>query len=259
MELVQNFNYACPYCLKNTKYNGAKFDSWKSIRSHLRRCTLNSKSYMICEYYGPISFRTLESYPSIQAFKKDYPKLSFHSNQWSTLRRRHNLDIFRAYSKEDCITLIQQFYKENNRIPTGYEFENSSPERTTIIKIFGTWNSAIKASGFIPSESNGFSIRTKGKDGILYDSKVEAYFSDNYLYGKYTYNYEPKYGDGRLFDFYIKELDVYIEIDGGFADEVKGYRAKMNNKIQYCLENNIKLLVIPFRDIYKNGFTIQEN
>ena len=76
------------------------------------------------------------------------------------------------------------------------------------------------------------------------------------MYNNYTYEYEPKYPNRWLFDFYIKELELYIEIDGGFTDAIGNYRTKLNNKIQYCKNNNIKLKVLLKDDIYKKDFKL---
>lgn len=82
---------------------------------------------------------------------------------------------------------------------------------------------------------------------------AEAYFVDNFLYKKYSYEYYTPYGNGWFYDFYIKELDLYIELDGGFTGE---YRKKIEQKVEYNKIMNRKLLVVSITTIYKPGLTL---
>ena len=54
---------------------------------------------------------------------------------------------------------------------------------------------------------------TRGKDGRNYKSEFEADFCNKFLYQKYSYEYEKPYNDGskRKSDFYLNDLDLYIE------------------------------------------------
>ena len=56
--------------------------------------------------------------------------------------------------------------------------------------------------------------RTIGKDEISYRSKFEAMFANKFLFGKFNYAYEKPYDDGTksMCDFYIYDLDLYIEL-----------------------------------------------
>lgn len=62
------------------------------------------------------------------------------------------------YTKEDCIIAIQDFYKENNRIPTQNEFKKTSkyPHCDTVRRLFNSWNNAIIASGFEVNKKIGY-------------------------------------------------------------------------------------------------------
>lgn len=162
------------------------------------------------------------------------------------------------WSKETIMNKIQEFYSLYNRIPKCKEFINPLyPSYGTVINRFGSWNQAIIESGYIPNTpSDIYGIPTVAKDGVLYRSKAEAYFVDNFLYKKYTYQYELPYGNGWLFDFYIKELDLYIELDGNIKKQ--DYIDKMMNKIEFCKSNNIKLRVIKIHEIRKSKFKLSE-
>lgn len=154
---------------------------------------------------------------------------------------------YKDCSKEGIIEAVQRFYKKNNRIPQYRDFSSKNyPNNKTVQKYFGTWNKAIEAAGYPPNIQSGYGVRTVALDGVLYRSKAEAYFCDNYLYQKYTYDVEPKYPEphNRYYDWYIKELDLYIELDGGCRPAVTDTKININNEL------NRKLLVVKTKDIY---------
>ena len=68
--------------------------------------------------------------------------------------------------------------------------------------------------------------QTYGKDEILYRSMFEAKFADKFLYEQYTYEYEKPYNDGtkRTCDFYVKELDLWIECAWGETSQKYVYQ-----------------------------------
>ena len=108
-------------------------------------------------------------------------------------------------------------------------------------------NKAIEAAGFEPNIQNGFGIDTYGLDGHLYRSQAEAYFADNFLYGKYKYVVEPKYPEphNKFYDWYIEDLNVYIELDGGLRPQVIEEKIEINKNL------GRKLLVYTTEQIYK--------
>ena len=73
---------------------------------------------------------------------------------------------------------------------------------------------------------------TYGKDGILYRSMFEANFADKFLYEQYTYEYEKPYNDGtkRTCDFYVKDLNLWIECAWGETSQKYVYQ---NSKLLY--------------------------
>jgi hypothetical protein len=129
------------------------------------------------------------------------------------------------------------------------------PSASTVQMYFGSWNEAISKAGFIPSKNIGFGNCTYGNDGILYRSGLEAYFSNNYLHGIYEYEYEKPYGNGWLYDFYVKELDLYIEIDGGFTNQK--YKSRIRSKMEFNKINNINCKFITRNQIYNKELTLQ--
>lgn len=162
------------------------------------------------------------------------------------------------WDEKNIITKIQEFFKEYGRIPKCKEFINPKyPSYGTVANRFGSWNAAIVASGYTPYIPNDlYGSPTVAKDGVLYKSKAEAYFVDNFLFKKYQYVYETPYGNGWLFDFYLPELDLYIELDGNIP--TTAYTEKLINKQQFCTTNHIKLLVIKINEIRKSKFDLSE-
>ena len=157
------------------------------------------------------------------------------------------------WSKEEILSSIQSFYKENSRVPQLREFKNSNlkyPASATVQRHFGSWNKAIEAAGFEANYNEGLGIKTVGKDGVLYRSQAEAYFVDTYLYGKYNYEYELPYGNGWLYDFYIKELDLYVELTYGLKPEL------IKEKIEFNKVNNINCRVINSDELYSKNFML---
>ncbi len=155
-------------------------------------------------------------------------------------------------SSDEILESIQNFFAENGRIPQRREFTNNVnyPSSSTVIRYFGTWNNAITSSGFDITLHSMYGIPTLGLDNTLYRSKTEAYFADKLLYNKFTYFYETRYPSKLwLYDFYIKELDLYIEIDGEFKEEK--YRKRIKEKMEFNKLNSIKCKFIKATDVFK--------
>ena len=78
--------------------------------------------------------------------------------------------------------------------------------------------------------------KTKGHDAILYKSMFEAEFANKFLYEKYDYIYEERYHDGTLSraDFYIKDLDCWLELVYFPIIEVYAYESKQIVNLPRC-------------------------
>jgi len=89
--------------------------------------------------------------------------------------------------------------------------------------------------------------------------KIENYLIKNNI--NYIYQYKIKYQDRNFyFDFYLPELNLAIEYDGIFhfespseifENEVQKQKERDKLKDQYCQENDINLLRIPYWDFKK--------
>ena len=242
----------CIYCKK-------QFKTWKSVRGHTSHCTKNTGEYFIDLNYGPIHYTDCLGLSGLQ-FKHKYPNLKTTlSNIIQTfIRKGFVVDIKtrNIWNKTTILNSIKDFYSLNNRIPQIRDFEKTNgkyPNRETVKDLFGTWNTAIQEAGFIPNVQNGFGLNTYGDDGILYRSRYEADFSNKFLYNKYEYYIEPKYPEpfNKYYDWYIKDLDLYIELDGEIRPEV------IENKIKINKELNRSLLVVKTSEIDKFNTLIQ--
>lgn len=235
----------CPYCEK-------KFTEWKSIRGHIPSCKNNTGEYFISLEYGPIhySFFIGKNAKQVNVF---YPRIESLGDIRKAFKRR-GIDVGSfeiKYSRDSLIGYIQKFYLDNNRIPQSRDFKelskkNSSwPNERVYREVFKTWNNAIEEAGFTPNYNDGYGIRSKGLDGILYRSNYEVYFVNNYLYNQYEYVAELRYPEpyNRFYDWYIPELDLYIELDGGIRPQVIQEKIKINKEL------NRELWVIPTNSI----------
>lgn len=233
--------YRCPYCGKNsyskTSNNSGPFKDWDAVRKHTAKCNKNTKKYYVDSFYGPIHYNELLK----DDWRITYPKL----NNIDYLRKRFIAFGFRyeeKWNKNNIILAIQEFFNKNGRVPAARDFQkNDYPCKNTLRRHFGTFNKAIEAAGFEPNIQNGFGTDTYGLDGHLYRSQAEARFADNFLFGKYQYTVEPKYPKpyNRYYDWYIIDLDLYIELDGGLRPERIKEKIELNNQL------GRNLLVIP--------------
>ena len=251
-------NYCCPYCgqtsytnQRATKGKVGPYTDWFAVRGHAGYCSLKNNEYVIDKDIGPIHYSELIGLDQY-SFKEKFPTVTTKLSNLSRSLKHRNIDTgshLKRPSKEDLLSSIKTFYSKHNRIPSYDELliKNNLFSEGTYIRQFGSWKQAIIEAGYEPNTVFSFGIKTVAKDGILYRSKAEAYFVDNYLYNQYDYIYESKYTDGstKLYDFYIPSLDLYIELTGGINPQ------NIQEKIAINKQQNKKLLVINTKDIYK--------
>ncbi len=230
--------YKCPYCnqdsyAKSSKKKG-KFESWESVRHHVSKCKANTGIYFIDLTAGIITINNIPN--NCKSAKTDIIKSIKKHNPLSSDYKNPLTD-----SDNYLLSQIKYFVSIYKRTPTAREFKYidkySSPE--TFIKHFGSWNKAIELAGFTPRVHTP-NIRILSLDNTECKSNLEAYFIDTYLYNKYEYVYEPSYDDksNRKYDFYLPELDLYIEIDGklrpsSIINDKKETNQKLNRNVVY--------------------------
>jgi hypothetical protein len=238
----------CPYCSKS-------FNSWKSVRAHTSTCNKNTGEYFIDATEGAIHYKELPK--TFREINFKFPNLKANISDLKKSFKRRNIDINtieQSYNKEEIINFIKSFVEKEDRIPAARNWRNNSlyPGDAYVAKLFGSWNNAIEAAGFIPNYNDGFGIRSKAKDGILYRSYYEVYFVNNFLYEKEIYKYETKYPEpyNKYYDFYLPEKNLYIEIDGGLRPHVIEEKIEINKKL------GRNLLIISTKDI--NNFKLSK-
>lgn len=245
----------CPYCLTDSKIrDNKKFVNWEEVNNHVKNCNLNNKTYIIFKEYGPLKVSYINSFNSIGHFKQEYPNIKCSTYMWKYYRNNYGLTLSKGptWTKDKVIDKILEVYKNLGKTPTAAEIRNieNFPSVTTVQTLFGSWNNAIIAAKLDTNYGNQFGIPTKGIDNRLYRSRAEAYFVDNYLYNKYVYEYEPKYGNGWYYDFYLPEKDLYIEIDGNCRPD------RIKEKVEFNFNKNINCLIISTEDMYEGRIKI---
>jgi sulfur relay (sulfurtransferase) DsrC/TusE family protein len=251
-------DYKCPYCgqdsyAKSSKNKG-KFTDWDSVIRHTSTCYNNNHEFIIHKKFGPIHYSEINNL-SNRELRIKYPKISI--GELNRTLRRNNIEVKNipqdiTWDKEKIIDSIQNYYLEFGKIPAYRDLDSKVqetlyPSTASLKKYFGSFNKAIEAAGFKPNIQNGFGIDTYSLDGHLYRSRAEAYFADNYLYNKYTYEIEPSYPSPNKqwkYDWYIKELNTYIELDGGLRPE------RIKEKIKTNTLTNTKCIFIKTSNIY---------
>ncbi len=238
--------YNCPYCNK-------ELNSWKQIHNHIYGCSKANGEYYISLDHGPLHYSIFNKY-SAKELKEKYPNLTKLSNIKNSFKRRGiNIDIIlrQIWTKDKVLTSVKEYIDIHGKVPSIRTFLNDYkyPCHETIRKYFSSYDELLSNLGY--NISHSFGIPTFAKDNIRYRSKAEAYFVDTYLYNKYKYEYEPKYDNhNKYYDFYLPELNLYIEIDGGLRPQV------IEEKIAINKQENKNLIVIPIFNLYNTNIPL---
>jgi hypothetical protein len=235
----------CPYC----SYTSS---AWKSVRAHVSNCSSNTHTYFIGLLSGPILLADLYNKNYID-IRNIYPNLS-SSETASISKRLYKLGYSTAvhWDNKTAKKAINEWVTANNKVPIARDTYNNPflPSDQWAKKYFNTWNSFIMYCGHTPNEGYGTTIYYK--DGTILRSNLEFFFLDNYLFDKHSYLYEKLYpgNTNRISDFYLPEYDLYIELAGGLRPEV------IAEKISYCKNKNLKLLVLYPKQVYSKNFNL---
>jgi hypothetical protein len=148
---------------------------------------------------------------------------------------------WRRVTDEEIISVLVDFYKKNGRSPTTRD--KLEVGWSTIANRFGTWNKALEAAG-LPCNENIYSYKTKGLDGIEYDSVSEAMVADWLYKNNIKYESHVPYFRSLIADFKVGEY--YIEFFGLKSEE---YMNKVKLKKRLCEKNGYKLIEIYPEDL----------
>jgi len=239
--------YLCPYCGANKGTKGY-FKGWASIVVHIRYCKKATGEFVIHKEKGPVHYTTLLDTP-IDELKAAYGETKLRDMQQKFKKLGFiTTNIYKKYNKEDVIQVIQSKAKELGRVPTNFDFRNTGgdyPSIGFITKEFGSWLAALNAAGYKPEISELYGRPTIANDGHKYRSKVEADFVNKFLYNQYKYIIEPNYlYRDYMYDWFIPQLDLYIELDGGVRPNIIQTKMKINDS------NNVHCLYVPYKQVY---------
>lgn len=81
------------------------------------------------------------------------------------------------HTDKECLNLLRNFYKENNRIPNMKDFLGRHPSDSIISKRFGSWNKALEKAGL--KRENAYSKASEYTKEILLNSLHEYYKNNN--------------------------------------------------------------------------------
>lgn len=243
--------YKCPFCnTTSVKETNKSFTSWVEVNNHVRMCNKNDNSVIINKKYGIIAISELCSLTP-KEIKNKYKDADLH-RQTSYLKdigklpKSFTLKV--TYSDEELIDYLKLFVETYQVPPTMRSLNADSifPNARTYQDRFGSWKNALALVDVNKNSANGkYAFYTKALDGHLYRSKAEALFCNRYLYNKYKYIIEPKYPEphNKYFDWYVPELQLYIELDGQLRPKT------IVDKIEIIKANNLKCLIVPYTTV----------
>ncbi|MCL5407436.1 MAG: hypothetical protein M1429_03000 [Patescibacteria group bacterium] len=147
------------------------------------------------------------------------------------------------HTKEDLINFIQDFTKKKGRIPTKREVSSHHP----YIRIFGSWNNAIKQAGFKVNPVK-FAHRHRAFDGHYCDSFAE-FVIDNWLYQhNIPHQIHVRYPNSAMSsDFLINNVRIEFL---GLAGQHKKYDQLLKRKRKLIKKHNLKIIEIYPQDIF---------
>lgn len=160
----------------------------------------------------------------------------------------------KLYDKEKLLKIIKNTAKKLKRVPARREFWGGVDK--ACVRIFGSWNNAVSAAGFVPNRSHDDRmykrIISKANDGHLCDS-VSEILIDNWLYKNHIihekdvcYPTTQHKADWKLFS---KNKQVFVEYFG-LANDSPRYDRSIKEKEMLCKKQNISLISIYPKDLY---------
>lgn len=239
----------CPYC-------DYVSDTWKSVRGHIPSCNQSTHLYYISLIKGPIDLSTLDNKNYLELRQQFYDLPSEEIASITERLRKRGFSTNVSWNLEKAKEAVVEWVNKHNKIPSSRDTYHSSvlPSDKWAKQNFKTWNKFIEYCGYEPSENSGFGKTIRYNEEITVRSNFEFYFLDNFLYNKYAFVYEKPYpgNSNRFCDFYLLEYDLYIELAGGLRPEVT------KEKIDFCITNNLKLLVLYPKQVYSKNFNLKD-
>ncbi len=249
--IKRNWNQYCsPDCIKLSKKKGKKTICDNPFCSQELYKTKNQLRKTIRDFCSRSCSATLHNIErGLRNRKKcQNPKCSLEKttrNKYCSKNCQQALNKLpkKVYAKR-VIKHIKRFVNKNNRIPFKQEvYYLYRPARIA----FGTWNQAIKASGFKPNKVK-FTKKFIANDGHKCDSLAEKII-DDWLFSrkiKHKVNY-PYPGNRFTVDFKVK--NYWIEFFGLSGQLVK-YDQLKQEKLNLIKNKNLSLISIYPKDLF---------
>ena len=119
-------------------------------------------------------------------------------------------------------------------------------------RFFGSWNKAIKECGLEPNKQVFVRKKIKCSDGHIVDSLSERIIDEYLNSNGIKHEIQKEYPNSNwVCDFYLTELDIYVEYFGLY--EVDEYKEVADKKIKFCKDEGIKLIQIYPSDLYPSN------
>jgi len=157
------------------------------------------------------------------------------------------------YSPEKLLNIIRTTIRKLGRIPARREMRGID---SACRRIFGSWNNAIKATGFQPNRSHNQRmykcVNAKADDGHMCDSVsellIDNWFTKNKIPHERNASY-PKTNHRADWAISIKSQKVFIEYFG-LAKDSPRYDRSIIKKKALCCRHKIKLIEVYPWDLY---------
>ncbi len=154
----------------------------------------------------------------------------------------HHFQI--QYSKEHLLQLLHNFAIKHNRMPTKRDFYNHN---RAFIRVFGSWNVAIRDAGFSPNPVL-FAKKHTANDGHKCDSFAEKIIDDWLTTKKISHERSVPYLHTR-FTADFKIGDTVVEFFG-LHGQLKRYDYLMKKKLKIIQKYKLKVISLFPKDIF---------
>jgi len=160
----------------------------------------------------------------------------------------------KLYTKEELLKIIKNTAKKLKRVPARREFWGGVDKACA--RMFGSWNKAISAAGFVPNRSHNNKmykrIVSRAMDGHFCDS-ISELLIDNWLYKNNIAHKKnvcyPSTNHKADWEIFNDNRKIFVEYFG-LANDSPRYDRSIEDKKILCKKQNISLVAIYPKDLY---------